>query len=330
MIKNIFKNKSVLITGGTGTFGHRCTSLLLNLKCKKIVIFSRDEFKQFHMKKKFPQENIRYFLGDIRDYERLKMALFKIDFVIHAAALKQVPQAEVDPIECIKTNIFGTQNVIQASIDNSVQHVHALSTDKASNPINLYGSTKLCLEKLVVSANHLTGLKKTKFSVSRYGNVVGSRGSITTVFEEHLKQGKGFFPITDLEMTRFWLRLDDGVNFVLKNISRAFGGELFIPKIKSVRILDLAKSYNNKYSIKVIGIRPGEKLHESLISEEEAKNTVEYKDFFIIKPSIIPNERLNTRYLKTKIGENGRKSKIKLYRSDLNSFLNIKELKNYK
>ena len=330
MFKNIFKNKSILITGGTGTFGQRCTSLLLKLSCKKIVIFSRDEFKQFHMKKKFPQENIRYFLGDVRDYERLRMALYKIDFVIHAAALKQVPQAEVDPIECIKTNIFGTQNVIQAAIDNNVQHVHALSTDKASNPINLYGSTKLCLEKLVIAANHLTGLKKTKFSVSRYGNVVGSRGSINTVFEEHLKKEKGYFPITDLKMTRFWLKLDEGVKFVLKNISRSYGGELFIPKIKSVKIIDLAKSFNNKYKFKVIGIRPGEKLHESLISEEEAKNAVEYNNFFIIKPSINANLKLNSNFTKTKIGENGKKTKIKFYSSNINTFLNIKELKNYK
>tara|TARA_B100000401_G_C52811990_1_gene724369 strand:- start:1382 stop:2398 length:1017 start_codon:yes stop_codon:yes gene_type:complete len=335
-------NKSILITGGTGTFGNKCVEILLKkYNPKKIVIFSRDEFKQFHMMKKFTSDKMRFFLGDVRDYERLSMALKDIDIVIHAAALKQVPQAETDPIECIKTNIIGTQNVISAAINsNKVKLVHAISTDKAANPINLYGSTKLCLEKVITAANNLTGT--VKFSISRYGNVVGSRGSITTVFQDQLDKKLGYFTITDERMTRFWFNINKGVEFVLNNIQRTVGGELFIPKLKSVRITDLAKSFNPKYKLKFIGIRAGEKLHEYLITENEAENTIEYKDFFIIKPVInlnttSKNLKIKTKskinkyhdYLTTNLNEKGKLFKGHSYSSDKNIFFKISELKKY-
>ena len=269
------------------------------------------------------------------------MAFKDIDIVIHAAALKQVPQAETDPIECIKTNIIGTQNVISAAINsNKVKLVHAISTDKAANPINLYGSTKLCLEKIITAANNLTG--SVKFSISRYGNVVGSRGSITTVFKDQIDKKLGHFTITDDRMTRFWFNIDEGVEFVLANILRTVGGELFIPKLKSVKITDLAKSFNPKYKLKFIGIRPGEKLHETLITENEAYNTVEFKDFFIIRPVINLNttsKNLKVRnksrkkvyhdYLTTNLNEKGKLYKGHSYSSDKNVFFKIAELKKY-
>ena len=284
---NIFKNKTVMITGGTGSFGQKCTQALLKLDVKKIIIFSRDELKQFEMSNKFNSKKIRYFLGDVRDLSRLELALQKVNFVIHAAALKQVPAAEYNPIECIKTNILGAENVIRASLKNNVEKVLALSTDKAANPINLYGATKLCSDKLMISANFYSNETSfTKFSVVRYGNVIGSRGSVLPFFQSLIKKNSSSLPITDEKMTRFWISLDEGVNFVLNSLTEMIGGELFIPKSPSIKIVDLARALNPKIKFNITGIRPGEKLHEVLCPAETYKDTIEFKKYFIIKPLI--------------------------------------------
>ena len=291
-MKNYFKNKTVLITGGTGSFGNSFVNYFISKKIqlKKIIVYSRDEFKQFEMAKEYPVEKypfMRYFIGDVRDKDRLNRALNGVDIVIHAAALKQVPKAEYNPNEYIKTNILGSQNVIDASIKNSVKKVIALSTDKAAAPANLYGATKLCSDKLFSSANNIVGSQDIRFSVVRYGNVLGSRGSILPFL---LKQKKeNFFTITDENMTRFNITLDQGVDFVLWVIENMKGKELFVPKIPSYKILDLAKAIQNKLRYKIIGIRPGEKIHEELITASDSFSTIENKKMYIILPSNLKN-----------------------------------------
>jgi UDP-N-acetylglucosamine 4,6-dehydratase/5-epimerase len=282
----MLNDKTVLITGGTGSFGKKCTEIILKkYKPKKLIIFSRDELKQFEMAQQFPDSKfdcIRFFIGDVRDKERLSRAFRNVDFIIHAAALKQVPAAEYNPFEAVKTNIIGAQNIIDVAIDQGVKKVIALSTDKAANPINLYGATKLCSDKLFVAGNSYVGREDTIFSVVRYGNVVGSRGSVIPFF---MKQREtGILPITDPRMTRFWITLEQGVNFVLDSLKRMVGGELFVPKIPSMNIMDLAKAIAPECKTKIIGIRPGEKLHEVMVPRDEARMTLEFDKFFIIQP----------------------------------------------
>lgn len=283
----MFNEKSILITGGTGSFGKKYTETILReFSPKKIVIYSRDEYKQYLMKQKFTDPRIRFLIGDVRDSERLSVAMTGIDYVIHAAALKQVPAAEYNPLECIKTNIHGAENVISAAIKNNVSKVIALSTDKAANPINLYGATKLASDKLFVAANNMVGSASIRFAVVRYGNVVGSRGSVVPFFKQLIKDKSDHLPITHAEMTRFWITLQQGVDFVLKNFGRMQGGEIFIPKIPSVRIMDLAKAYAPNIPTKIIGIRPGEKLHEIMCPADDSHLTIEFNDHYVISPTI--------------------------------------------
>ncbi len=283
----MFDNKSILITGGTGSFGKKYIKTLLNrYHPKRLIVFSRDELKQFEMQQEYNAPCMRYFIGDVRDQDRLKQAMEDVDYVIHAAALKQVPAAEYNPMECIKTNIYGAENVIKAAIANEVEKVIALSTDKAANPINLYGATKLASDKLFVAANNTVGSKRTRFSVVRYGNVVGSRGSVVPFFKRIMQEGGQEIPITHEEMTRFWITLQDGVDFVLTNFARMKGGEIFVPKIPSVRITDLAKAYAPKLKTKIIGIRPGEKLHEIMCPSDDSHLTIEFDDHYVISPTI--------------------------------------------
>lgn len=281
---NLFKNTVILVTGGTGSFGKKMTRILLDeYSPKKVIVYSRDEFKQSEMQKEFSgYKNIRFFIGDVRDQQRLKMAMNGVDFVIHAAALKHVPLMEYNPGEAIKTNIMGAMNIIDVCIECGVKKVIALSTDKACNPINLYGATKLCSDKLFVAGNAYSGADGTRFSVVRYGNVVGSRGSVVPFFLEQKKNG--VVPITDARMTRFWITLEQGVRFVIKNFERMQGGEIFVPKIPSMNIMDLAKAIAPECKTKIVGIRPGEKLHEVMISEDDARNTKEFADCYIIYP----------------------------------------------
>ncbi len=282
----MLNDKIILITGGTGSFGKKCAAIILKkYKPKKIIIFSRDELKQFEMAQQFPDSKydcMRYFIGDVRDKERLYRAFQGVDIVIHAAALKQVPAAEYNPFEAVKTNILGAQNVINVAIDQGVKKVIALSTDKAANPINLYGATKLCSDKLFIAGNSYVGRDDTIFSVVRYGNVVGSRGSVIPFFLE--QKDTGVLPITDPRMTRFWITLEQGVNFVLDCLERMVGGELFIPKIPSMNIMDLAKAIAPECKAKIIGIRPGEKLHEVMISRDDARKTLEFENYYIMRP----------------------------------------------
>jgi UDP-N-acetylglucosamine 4,6-dehydratase len=283
--------KSVLVTGGTGSFGRKFIEIVLKKypKIKKLVVFSRDELKQFEMAQTFNLSTypaIRYFIGDVRDKDRLITALKGIDIVVHAAALKHVPVAEYNPMEFIKTNIHGAQNVIDASIYNDVEKVIALSTDKAANPINLYGATKLCSDKLFVAANNIAGGQKITFSVVRYGNVIASRGSVIPFFKKLISEGVKEIPVTDERMTRFFITLEDGVNFVLKSLERMLGGEIFVPKIPSVKITELAKAMAPNLKIKIIGMRPGEKIHEVMCPADESHLTLEFKDHFVIKPTI--------------------------------------------
>lgn len=299
-------NKSILITGGTGSFGNKFTETILKrFSPKKIVIYSRDEHKQFDMSQKFNQDCMRYFIGDVRDKDRLTMAMNGIDFVIHAAALKQVPAAEYNPTECIKTNVTGAENVIHAALYNHVEKVIALSTDKAANPINLYGATKLCSDKLFVAANNFAGTKRTIFSVVRYGNVVGSRGSVVPFFQKCIDEKKEFLSITDKKMTRFWITLQQGVDFVIKNFDRMSGGEIFVPKIPSVRIKDLASAMGPDMAQQIVGIRPGEKLHEIMCPKDDSHLTVEFDDHFVIHPSIRFRGKKND-YTRNSLGEKGR------------------------
>ena len=330
----MLNGKSILITGGTGSFGHRYVSTLLDkYNLKRLVIFSRDELKQYEMEIKFKQhkgfDTMRFFIGDVRDGERLKEAMRDIDIVIHAAALKQVPAAEYNPMECIKTNIHGAENVIQAALSNNVDKVVALSTDKAANPINLYGATKLASDKLFVAANNMSG-GRTKFSVVRYGNVVGSRGSVVPLFEKLIGEEKSQLPITHEEMTRFWITLQEGVDFVLKNMERMQGGEIFVPKIPSVRIVDLAKAMAPNLPLKIIGIRPGEKLHEVMCPSDDSHLTIEFTDHFVITPSIRFFSREND-FTTNSLGETGKAVNLGAeYNSGTNpNFLTTNEIVDY-
>lgn len=290
----MFDDKSILITGGTGSFGKKYVETLLkNHRPRKIIIFSRDELKQFEMQQVFNQPCMRYFIGDVRDKERLNRAMRGVDYVIHAAAMKQVPAAEYNPMECVKTNINGAENVIDAALNNNVKKIIALSTDKAANPINLYGATKLASDKIFVAANNISGGHDTTFSVVRYGNVVGSRGSVVPFFEKLINEGADHLPITHMEMTRFWITLQQGVDFVLKNFQRMLGGEIFVPKIPSIRICDLATAMAPELPQKEVGIRPGEKLHEVMCPADDSYHTFEYDDHFVIAPSIIFSSRSN-------------------------------------
>ncbi len=282
----MFEGKTVLVTGGTGSFGKKFVEIVLKeCRPKKLIVFSRDELKQHEMQQIYPDAGdspMRYFLGDVRDIDRLRRAFNDVDVVVHAAALKQVPACEYNPFEAVLTNIMGAKNVIDAAIDCGVKKVFAISTDKAVNPVNLYGATKLCAEKLFVNGNAYGGLSGPKFACSRYGNVVGSRGSVIPIFLEQSKNGA--ITVTDARMTRFWLTLEQGVRFVLRCIGQMRGGEVFVPKIPSTSILDMAKSIAPGCDVKIIGIRPGEKLHEVLLSEEEARHTIELEDMYVIEP----------------------------------------------
>ncbi len=290
--KNFFRNKTILITGGTGSFGQNFSLRILKENLvKKLIIFSRDEMKQYQMRIKLEGLNLhkksRFFIGDIRDFDRVKLALRDVDIVIHAAALKIVDTAEYNPIEFVKTNIYGAENIAKASIETNVQKVIALSTDKAVNPVNLYGATKLASDKLFVAANNLTDKKsELKFSIVRYGNVVGSRGSVIPFFKNIVKSGEKYLPITDKNMTRFWITLEQSVEFVISSLMLMRGGETFVPKMPSFNIIDIAKVIAPKLPIKIIGIRPGEKIDEVLCSRDEAHCTYEFKDYYIIMPTI--------------------------------------------
>ncbi|WP_152056239.1 UDP-N-acetylglucosamine 4,6-dehydratase (inverting) [Aliarcobacter butzleri] len=301
----MFNGKNILITGGTGSFGKKYTKILLEKYTpNKIIIYSRDELKQYEMAQEYNDKCMRYFIGDVRDEARLKKATKDVDFIIHAAALKHVPIAEYNPMECIKTNINGAQNVIDAAIENGVSKVIALSTDKAANPVNLYGATKLASDKLFVAANNLVGTQNTKFSVVRYGNVVGSRGSVVPFFKKLINEGVKELPITDEKMTRFFITLEDGVNFVLKNFERMQGGEIFIPKIPSMKIVDMAKAIAPNLPHQIIGIRPGEKLHEIMCPADDSHLTLEFEDHYVIKPTIHFTTRMD--YQKNLLGEVGK------------------------
>ena len=327
----MLNNKNILITGGTGSFGNLFVETVISkFKPKRLIVFSRDELKQSLMSKKFPPEKyscMRYFIGDVRDLNRLTFAMQGVDYVVHAAALKQVDIAEYNPMECIKTNIGGAENVVKAAFNAKVAKVISLSTDKASDPINLYGATKLTADKIFVSANNIVGDKPTRFSVVRYGNVAGSRGSVVTVFKSLIEQGSKELPITDTKMTRFWITLDQAVDFVLKSFNRMQGGEIFVPKIPSIKITDLAKAMGPKLNHKVVGIRPGEKLHEKMCSVNESHLTLDFKDYYVIKPSIqFYDKKIN--FIKNSLNEVGKPvSKDFEYRSDNNiHFLTVQEI----
>lgn len=283
----MLNNEAILITGGTGSFGRLYVkTILARYKPRRVVVFSRDELKQSEMQREFNYPEMRYFIGDVRDLERLRLAMRGIDYVIHAAALKQVPTAEYNPMECIKTNVNGAQNVITAALECGVQKVIALSSDKAASPVNLYGASKLASDKLFVAANNMAGDRPTRFAVARYGNVVGSRGSVVPVFKNLLANGASELPVTDRRMTRFWITLQQGVDFVLKNFERMQGGEIFVPRIPSMRIMDLVESLAPGIRVRIIGIRPGEKLHEIMCPGDDSHLTLEFDDHFVIRPSI--------------------------------------------
>ena len=325
----MLNDKSILITGGTGSFGKKFVeTVLANYAPRRVIIYSRDELKQFEMQQTFNQPCMRYFIGDVRDAQRLMLAMQGVDYVVHAAALKQVPAAEYNPMECIKTNINGAENVIQAALANQVQKVIALSTDKAANPINLYGATKLCSDKLFVAANNIAGNNPTEFSVVRYGNVAGSRGSVVPFFDKLLRDGKDHLPITHAEMTRFWITLEQGVDFVLKNFIRMKGGELFVPKIPSIRITDLATAMAPHLPQKIIGIRPGEKLHEIMCPIDDSYHTYEFKEYYVIAPSISFNHR-NDDFSTNALGQKGKQVKegFEYNSKNNNHFLTIDELR---
>jgi UDP-N-acetylglucosamine 4,6-dehydratase len=320
----MLNEKTILITGGTGSFGKKATEVILKrYKPRRLIIFSRDELKQFEMAQEFPDsqyDSIRFFIGDVRDKERLYRAFHGVDYVIHAAALKQVPAAEYNPFEAVKTNIIGAQNVINVAIDQGIKKVIALSTDKAANPINLYGATKLCADKLFIAANSYVGEETTSFSVVRYGNVIGSRGSVIPYF---LKQKQsGVLSITDARMTRFWITLERGVDFVINCLERMVGGELFVPKLPSMNIMDLAKTIAPECRIEFIGIRPGEKVHEVMLPSDDAKRTLEFKDYYVVQPDFKFFVRRFQNIGGTKVPDNFE------YNSDTNNWkLGINEMK---
>ena len=323
-IKELINDKIIFITGGTGTFGHEITKVILeNYHPKKLIIFSRDEFKQYNMKTLFPEtkyKNIRYFLGDVRDYDRLLTATQNVDILFHAAAMKQVDMVEYNPFEAIKTNIYGTENVIKAAIANKVKKVIGVSTDKCVSPSNLYGATKLCLEKLIIHGNIMAGENNTIFSVLRYGNVINSRGSVVPLFLKQNKENKSF-TITDSKMTRFTLTINQAINFVLNSASVMIGGEIFIPKLPSYDILQLTRVINPESQVKVIGIRPGEKIHESMFSVNDSHNIIEKEDYFILTSDINFNKDYTNYY--------GQKmNKQYDYNSGENTRITDEELKN--
>jgi UDP-N-acetylglucosamine 4,6-dehydratase len=323
----MFNDKSILITGGTGSFGKQYVkSLLEQYSPSRLVIYSRDELKQYEMQQVFNQDCMRYFIGDVRDRDRLIQAVNGVDLVIHAAALKQVPAAEYNPMECIKTNIHGAENVILAALENNVEKVIALSTDKAANPINLYGATKLASDKLFVAANNFVGAHQTRFSVVRYGNVIGSRGSVVPFFRQQIESGADHLPITDSKMTRFWISLQQGVDFVLKNFTRMQGGEIFVPKIPSVRVVDIATAMAPDLQQKIVGIRPGEKLHEIMCPTDDSHLTLEFADHYVIKPTISFSGPVD--FTTNAIGENGKAVEQGFeFNSGTNShFLSVEEI----
>jgi len=300
----MFQKKSILSTGGTGAFGKECVETLLkHHQPQKIIVYSRDELKQYEMAQKFDSPIMRYFIGDVRDEKRLALAMREVDYVIHAAALKHIPIAEYNPMECIKTNIDGADNVINVALESGVEKVIALSTDKAVNPINLYGATKLAADKLFVAANNIVGKRKTRFSVVRYGNVLGSRGSVVPFFQKLIREGATEIPITDPRMTRFWITLTQGIDFVLKNFSRMQGGEIFVPKIPSMKMTDMAEALAPGVPQKVVGIRPGEKLHEVMCPIESSHLTLEFDDHYVIKPTIEYSYKVD--YSTNALGERG-------------------------
>jgi UDP-N-acetylglucosamine 4,6-dehydratase len=323
----MFNDKTILVTGGTGSFGHKFIETVLErYKPKKIIVLSRDEFKQSEMAKVFPDTKypIRYFLGDIRDRQRLYRAFDGVDVVVHAAALKQVPALEYNPFEAVKTNVLGAENIVDAAIDRGVERVIVLSTDKAVSPINLYGATKLCMEKIFTAANAYAGAHRTRFSIVRYGNVVGSRGSVIPFFMQLLEDGATELPVTDERMTRFWITLTQGVELVFKAMSESVGGEIFIPKIPSMKVMDLLESLSPGVSHKVVGIRPGEKLHESLISEDEARSSYDMGDNYVV----LPQSGLESGALGEKYAEQKRVPEGFIYSSDTNDeWLSVDELK---
>jgi len=332
-MKNIINGKTIFITGGTGSFGSAMTrTLLTEYKPKKIIIFSRDELKQYEMKNSIPSKFLkimRFFVGDIRDLARLKTAMRNVDYVIHAAALKHVPIAEYNPVEFVKTNILGSQNVIDAAIESNVSKVVALSTDKAAAPINLYGATKLTADKLFVAANNVSGDKKINFSVVRYGNVMNSRGSVLPLFLSQSK--KKFFTVTDKEMTRFIITLEQGVELVLKTLKFMVGGEILVPKIPSFKIVDLTKAIDINKKILITGIRPGEKIHEEMITTSDALNTYEFKSYYIIMPNseFISGKKHNEfkKFIKKNMAKKVKKNFC--YNSlNNNNYLSIKEIQN--
>ncbi|MEO5356479.1 MAG: UDP-N-acetylglucosamine 4,6-dehydratase (inverting) [Nitrospirae bacterium YQR-1] len=328
----MFDGKTILVTGGTGSFGKKFAEYVLKkYKVKKLIIFSRDEFKQYEMSSVFktPQYPVRYFIGDIRDRERLYRAFNGVDYVIHAAAIKHVLAAEYNPFEVVKTNIIGAENIVEAAIDNGVKKVIALSTDKAVSPVNLYGATKLAMEKIFVAAGAYVGGKDTKFSIVRYGNVVGSRGSVVPFFMKLIKSGIKELPVTDERMTRFWITLEESVELVLDALMESVGGEVFIPKIPSMRITDLARAVCSDCKFKYVGIKPGEKIHETLISADEARTTIEYQppgmDMFVIVPHTHFESKATAKYRSFK-----RLKEDFTYRSDTNdSWLTIQQMRSY-
>jgi len=300
----MFDGMSIFISGGTGSFGRAFVKRLLSdYQPKRVVVFSRDELKQYEMSQEFDAPCMRYFLGDVRDEQRLQQAMRGIDLVVHAAALKQVPAAEYNPTEFIRTNINGAENIIAAALQNGVKKVIALSTDKAASPINLYGATKLLSDKLFVAANNIAGSRDTSFAVVRYGNVVGSRGSVLPLFRKLIANGVTELPITDVRMTRFWITLDEGVDFVMRSFERMQGGELFVPKIPSARIVDLATALAPELAQRQVGIRPGEKLHEMMISRDDSSHTLEFSRHYVITPAMNFSEPCN--YSLDGLGEQG-------------------------
>jgi len=327
----MFNNQTIFISGGTGSFGnHFIKKLIKNYKPKKIIIYSRDEYKQFLMQEQFPASKypfFRFFLGDVRDLERLKMAMNDVDYVVHAAALKQVPAAEYNPMEFVKTNINGAENIIHAAIHQKVKKIIALSTDKAANPINLYGATKLASDKIFIAANNITGSQKTIFSVVRYGNVAGSRGSVIPYFQKLINDKKKYLPITHEDMTRFWITLEQAIDFVFMSFRNMIGGEIFVPKIPSVKIVDLAKAMAPNLKTKIVGIRPGEKIHELMCPNEYHHLTIEFKKYFKIIPSP-DNSDSEKNFLIDNLGEKGKKVSSDFeYSSGLNdNFLSINQI----
>jgi len=313
----IVSGKRILVTGGTGSFGKAFVRRVLDdNEISEVVVYSRDELKQFEMAELFKDEKLTFVLGDVRDYERLRKASVGIDIIVHAAAMKQIPSSERNPIEAIKTNVLGANNILSVAQENDISKVIALSTDKAANPANLYGATKLCSDKLIVNGNNANGNRKTKLSVVRYGNVLGSRGSVIPYFLERAKSGK--IPITDVRMTRFWLTINDGVQFVLSSLQRMQGGEIFVPKIPSFKIIDVAEVVCPGIPIEIIGIRPGEKLHEVMITEDDSHHTFEFENHFAIVSPELPI-RVNFDQTSSKVNEGFR------YSSDLNPFWHTHE-----